>query len=87
VTSFQEKPVGDGSWINAGFFVFEPGVFDYIGDDAVMLEQEPLDALARAGQLVAYRHRDFWQPMDTLRDRNLLEKLWQSGAAPWKVWA
>jgi glucose-1-phosphate cytidylyltransferase len=87
VTSFQEKPVGDGSWINAGFFVFEPGVFDYIRDDAVMLEQEPLDALARAGQLVAFRHRDFWQPMDTLRDKNHLEKLWQSGAAPWKVWA
>ena len=86
VTSFQEKPVGDGSWINAGFFVFEPGVFDYIKDDATMLEQEPLDALARAGQLMAFRHRGFWQPMDTLRDKNHLEKLWQSGKAPWKTW-
>jgi len=86
VTSFQEKPVGDGSWINAGFFVFEPGVFDYLKDDATMLEQEPLDALTRQGQLMAYRHRDFWQPMDTLRDKNHLEKLWQSGKAPWKVW-
>ncbi len=86
VTSFREKPAGDGAWINAGFFVFEPGVFDYIKDDATMLEQEPLDALARDGQLVAYRHRDFWQPMDTLRDKNLLERLWQSGQAPWKVW-
>jgi len=86
VTRFQEKPQGDRSWINAGYFVFEPGIFDYLGGDDMALEQEPLDTLARRGELVAYRHRGFWQPMDTLRDKNLLEKLWQSGAAPWKVW-
>jgi glucose-1-phosphate cytidylyltransferase len=86
VTSFQEKPQGDGTWINAGYFVFEPGIFDFLGGDDMALEQEPLDTLARRGELVAYRHRGFWQPMDTLRDKNLLEKLWQSGAAPWKVW-
>ena len=86
VSGFQEKPPGDCSWINAGFFVFEPGVFDYLGGDETFLEKEPLENLARDGQLVAYRHRRFWQPMDTLRDKNHLEKLWQSGKAPWKVW-
>ncbi len=87
VTGVREKPPGDSSWINAGFFVFEPGVFEYLGDDTTMLEQEPLEKLAREGQLVAYRHRGFWQPMDNLRDKNHLEKLWQTGVAPWKVWA
>jgi glucose-1-phosphate cytidylyltransferase len=87
ITGFQEKPRGDGSWINAGFFVFEPAIFDYLEGDDSVLEQEPLDTLARAGQLMAYRHRGFWQPMDTLRDKNLLERLWQTGEAPWKLWA
>jgi len=84
--AFQEKPHGDGSWINAGFFVMEPQVFDYIDDDTVILEKEPLENLVRDGELMAYRHKGFWQPMDTLRDKNHLEDLWKSGKAPWKVW-
>jgi glucose-1-phosphate cytidylyltransferase len=86
VTSFQEKPAGDGSWINGGFFVFEPQVLDRIAGDRTVLEQEPLEGLARDGQLVAYKHSGFWQPMDTLRDKLHLEELWMSGRAPWKVW-
>lgn len=86
VSGFQEKPKGDGSWVNSGFFVFEPKVFDYIRDDATILEREPLENLARDGQLVAYKHSGFWQPMDTLRDKNLLEELWKSNKAPWKTW-
>ena len=86
VTGFQEKPKGDGSWINAGFFVFEPGVFDYIQDDHTILEQEPLKNLTIDNQLVAYKHSGFWQPMDTLRDKNMLEELWVKGKAPWKIW-
>lgn len=86
VRSFKEKPRGDGGWINAGFFVFEPQVFDHIAGDSVFLEKEPLEALAGAGQLVANKHKGFWQPMDTLRDKNLLEDLWKAGKAPWKVW-
>ena len=86
VNSFQEKPQGDSSFINGGFFVFELGVFDYIKDDATILEREPLENLSKNGQLGAYRHYGFWQPMDTLRDKNRLEKLWSSGKAPWKVW-
>lgn len=86
VQGFQEKPKGDGSWINAGFFVLEPQVFDYIADDATVLEREPLEGLARDGQLMAYKHPGFWQPMDTLRDKNHLDDLWKSGRAPWKVW-
>lgn len=86
VLGFQEKPKGDGAWINAGFFVFEPQVFDYIADDGTVLEKEPLENLADAGELLAYRHDGFWQPMDTLRDKNLLEEMWKSGDAPWKVW-
>ena len=86
VRSFKEKPRGDGGWINAGFFVFEPQVFDHIAGDSVFLEKEPLETLASAGQLVANKHRGFWQPMDTLRDKNLLEDLWKAGKAPWKVW-
>ncbi|OGC92572.1 MAG: glucose-1-phosphate cytidylyltransferase [candidate division Zixibacteria bacterium RBG_16_53_22] len=86
VRGFKEKPKGDGGWINAGFFVFEPQVFDYIAGDPIFLEKEPMDKLAREGQLVAHRHRGFFQPMDTLRDKNLLDELWKSGKAPWKVW-
>jgi glucose-1-phosphate cytidylyltransferase len=86
VTSFQEKPAGDGSWINGGFFVLEPRVLDRIAGDATLFEREPLESLAQDGQLVAYKHNGFWQPMDTLRDRTHLESLWDSGKAPWKCW-
>ncbi len=86
VTGFEEKPNGDGRWINGGFFVLTPRVFDYIDGDQTMWEREPLERLAADGQLSAYRHRGFWRPMDTLRDRNELETLWQQGSAPWKVW-
>ena len=86
VTGFQEKPEGDGGWINGGFFVLEPDVIDRIQDDLTVWEQEPLMGLAHDGQLSAYHHGGFWQPMDTLRDRNSLEKLWSAGKAPWKVW-
>jgi glucose-1-phosphate cytidylyltransferase len=86
VTAFQEKPAGDGSWINGGFFVLEPQVFDYIAGDTTIFEKQPLEGLCRDGQLVASKHSGFWQPMDTLRDKNHLEELWASGRAPWKVW-
>jgi glucose-1-phosphate cytidylyltransferase len=86
VHAFQEKPKGDGTWINAGFFVFEPSIFDYIPGDDTILEKSPLETLARKGELFTYKHSGFWQPMDTLRDRNLLEDLWKRGDAPWKVW-
>lgn len=87
VLSFKEKPKGDGAWINGGFFVCEPGVFDYIkAADNTIWEREPLEALSRDGQLSAYKHEDFWQPMDMLRDKNELEKLWAAGNAPWKRW-
>jgi glucose-1-phosphate cytidylyltransferase len=86
VCEFAEKPQTGEGWINGGFFVFEPGVFDYIRDDATSLEQEPLERLAADGQLMAYKHEGFWQPMDTVRERQLLETLWASGGAPWKVW-
>jgi glucose-1-phosphate cytidylyltransferase len=86
ITRFTEKPQGDGSWINGGFFVLEPGVMDYIEGDRTIWEREPLEALARDGQLSAYTHAGFWQPMDTLRDKMRLEELWQSGSAPWKCW-
>ena len=86
VDGFQEKPVGDGGWINGGFFVLSPAVLDYIDGDATVWEQEPLERLAREGQLAAYRHDGFWQPMDTLRDKRHLEELWQTGHAPWKTW-
>jgi glucose-1-phosphate cytidylyltransferase len=87
VTSFEEKPRGDGSWLNGGFFVLSPGIDRYIADDSSVWEQEPLRSLARQGQLACFRHRGFWQAMDTLRDRHLLEQLWDSGAAPWRVWS
>jgi glucose-1-phosphate cytidylyltransferase len=86
ITSFQEKPGGDGAWINGGYFVLEPEVIDYIADDSIVWEQEPLEKLAHLGQLSAYKHDGFWQPMDTLRDKNYLEDLWKSGNAPWKAW-
>ena len=86
VRSFQEKPKGDGSWINGGFFVLSPKVIDYIADDATTWEREPMEQLAREGQVNAYFHQGFWQPMDTLRDKIHLESLWQTGKAPWKVW-
>jgi glucose-1-phosphate cytidylyltransferase len=86
VASFSEKPqVGEG-WINGGFMVLEPKVMDYIEGDESVFERGPLERLAQDGQLAAYRHEGFWQPMDTLREKHLLEKLWQSGKAPWKVW-
>jgi glucose-1-phosphate cytidylyltransferase len=86
ITSFEEKPRGDGSLINGGFFVLSPKVFDYIEGDGTVWERGPLERLARERQLSAFVHEGFWQPMDTLRDKNLLESLWQSGRAPWKVW-
>jgi glucose-1-phosphate cytidylyltransferase len=86
VAGFQEKPQGDGGWINGGFFVLEPGVFDTIHSDGTVWEAEPLQRLAAEGQLQAYRHHGFWQPMDTLRDKTYLEELWESGEAPWKRW-
>jgi glucose-1-phosphate cytidylyltransferase len=86
VTSFQEKPPGEVGWINGGFFLLSPKVIDYIADDATTWEQEPLKRLAAEGQLTSYFHRGFWQPMDTLREKNLLEQLWNSGDAPWKTW-
>ena len=86
ISTFKEKPQGDSAWINGGFFVLEPGVMDYIGGDSIVWEREPMEKLARDGMLSAYRHYGCWQPMDTLRDKNVLEELWQSGKAPWKVW-
>jgi glucose-1-phosphate cytidylyltransferase len=86
VNTFQEKPSGDGAWINGGYFVLEPSVIELIDGDRCVWEQAPLNRLAAEGQLNAYRHHGFWQPMDTLRDRTQLEELWASGKAPWKVW-
>lgn len=86
VLSFQEKPAGDGAWINGGFFVLEPRVIDCIDDDQTSWEATPLVQLAAQGELMSYQHRGFWQPMDTLRDKNQLEDLWAGGRAPWKVW-
>jgi glucose-1-phosphate cytidylyltransferase len=86
VESFLEKPQGDGRWVNGGFFVLSPKVFDYIEGDSTMWEKEPLERLAEEDQLRAFRHSGFWQPMDTMFEKNNLEKLWNSGNAPWKVW-
>jgi len=86
ITSFREKPKGDGAWINGGFFVLEPRVLEYIDSDATVWERDPLEKLAEDENLSAFKHRGFWHPMDTLRDKNQLESLWQSGQAPWKVW-
>lgn len=87
VTSFKEKPKGDGGMINGGFFVLSPKVIDLIPGDGCVWEREPLERLADDGQLSAYEHEGFWQPMDTLRDKTYLEDLWQTGNAPWKVWS
>jgi len=86
VTGFEEKPAGDGTWINGGFFVLSPGVMDYIKGDETMWEKEPMENLVKAGQMAVFQHNGFWQPMDTLRDKQRLEELWKSGQAPWKVW-
>jgi len=86
VADFREKPAGDGGLINGGFFVADPSVLDLIEGPETVWEQGPLEALARGGELMGYRHSGFWQPMDTLRDKNYLEELWDSGAAPWKRW-
>ena len=86
VRSFLEKPAGDGGWINGGFFVFEPEVLDYITGDDSILERSTLEGLSRDDQLRAYKHENFWHPMDTLRDKNFLEDLWMRERAPWKVW-
>jgi len=86
VERFLEKPAGDGGWINGGFFVLEPSVIERIEGDQMPWESKPLESLAKEGQLHAWLHKGFWQPMDTLRDRQTLEALWASGQAPWKVW-
>ena len=86
VKSLQEKPQGDGGWVNGGFFVLEPGVLDYIEGDDSIWERQPLENLVRENQLATYKHFGFWQPMDTLRDKNFLEELWQKQQTPWKVW-
>ena len=86
VTEFHEKHRGESSWINGGFFVFEPKIFDYLQDDSTVLEKTPLETLAKEQQLTAFKHNGFWHPMDTLRDKNHLEKLCASGNTPWKIW-
>ena len=85
VSGFQEKPQGDGAWVNGGFFVLEPEVIDLIESDATQWEEEPIKQLAKNGQLTAYRHNGFWQPMDTLRDQRFLDSLWETNKAPWKL--
>ena len=87
VSGFNEKPLGDGSWISGGYFVLEPQVFDYLGDDDTVWEQGPLQALSSYGQLTAFKHHGFWQPMDTLRDVRFLEAEWSSGNPRWKIWS
>jgi glucose-1-phosphate cytidylyltransferase len=86
IIGFEEKPVSNGSWINGGYFVLSPKVLDYIEDDSTIWEREPIEQLAKEGQLSAFKHLGFWKPMDTLRDKNVLEELWQSEKAPWKIW-
>lgn len=86
VPAFKEKPNGDGAWVNGGFFVIEPEALYLIEDDATVWEREPMESLAASGQLAAYRHTGFWQPMDTLRDKQTLESLWNTQRAPWKTW-
>ncbi len=86
VNHFLEKPQGDNNWINAGFFVLQPEIFKYIEADDIIWEKEPMEKLSREGQLTAYKHHGFWRPMDALRDKIELERLWQSGEAPWKIW-
>ena len=86
VKEFHEKHRGDSSWINGGFFVFEPEIFNYLDNDSTILERTPLETLAKENELTAFKHNEFWHPMDTLRDKNYLEKLWKSENIPWKVW-
>jgi glucose-1-phosphate cytidylyltransferase len=86
IRGFHEKPQGDGGWINGGFFVLSPKVADYIEDDETIWEREPMERLAREGELAAFPHTGFWHAMDTVRDMNYLERLWASGDAPWKTW-
>ncbi len=86
VRNFHEKPHGDGAWVNGGYFVLEPDVIDYIADDSTVWEAAPLEQLAKEGQLSAFRHYGFWQPMDTLRDKHYLDDLWSNNKAPWKLW-
>ena len=86
VTDFKEKPTEEGGWINGGYFVLSPSVIDYIDDDRTSWEREPMERLAREGKLGAFPHQGFWQPLDTLRDKILLNDLWEQGKAPWKVW-
>ena len=86
LSSFREKQISEGAWVNGGYFVLEPGAIDYIADDSTVWEQEPLTNLGKDGMLSAYKHYGFWQPMDTLRDKNVLEELWETGKPPWKVW-
>lgn len=86
ITAFQEKPEGDGSWINGGFFVLDPSVFDYIESDSTIWERSPLETLAFEGQLSVYKHHGFWSPMDTMRDKIMLNDLWNDNMAPWKTW-
>ncbi|HLE16947.1 MAG TPA: glucose-1-phosphate cytidylyltransferase [Syntrophales bacterium] len=86
ISSFREKPKGDGAWVNGGFFVLEPGIMDYISGDMTVWELDPLQKLASDGMLTAYKHEGFWESMETLRDKYVLEDLWQSGKAPWKIW-
>jgi glucose-1-phosphate cytidylyltransferase len=85
--TFKEKPRGDGGWVNGGFFVLNPRVIDYVASDSTVFEAEPMEKLAAEGQLGAFEHRGFWHPMDTLRDKIHLDELWDSGVAPWRVWA
>jgi glucose-1-phosphate cytidylyltransferase len=86
VLNFQEKPQGDGGWINGGYFVLEPNIFDFIQGDMSSWESSPLQTIASKHQLTAFHHYGFWHAMDTLRDKNMLEELWRSGQAPWKIW-
>ncbi|MFN5674091.1 MAG: sugar phosphate nucleotidyltransferase, partial [Bacteroidota bacterium] len=87
VKSFMEKPKGESGWINGGFFVCEPGIFSYLNGDSTVWEREPLEQIASAGQLCAFKHHGFWKPMDSLKDKNDLNAMWQNGTAEWKIWS
>ena len=86
ILGFQEKPEGDGGWVNGGFFILSPKVINYIEDESTVWEGSPMETLAEEGEISAYYHLGFWQPMDTLREKKYLEELWQSGKAPWRIW-
>jgi len=88
ISNFREKPKDENSaWINGGFFVLEPAIFDYLEGDSTVFEKKPLENLSKEGKLAAYKHDDFWMPMDTLRDKNVLEDMWNNGTPPWKIWS